>query len=129
MSRMPSKPDRRAALLAALDALQCGQQKVSISAVARKAGVTPALIHNTYPDVAQQIRAATGRDAIAVRGQKDQELQALQASNKRLHQENTQLTADVARLASIVQTLTDEVARLRAVSAGKVIDAIRPTRP
>ena len=32
------------------------------------------------------------------------------------------LNADVARLASIVQTLTNEVARLRALSAGQVVE-------
>lgn len=33
----------------AIAQVQAGQSKVSISAVAKLAGVTPALIHNTYP--------------------------------------------------------------------------------
>jgi cell division protein FtsB len=97
--------------------------------VARKAGVTPALIHNTYPDVAEQIRAITGREPTAVRSKEAQTLLALQATNKRLHQENTQLNADVARLASIAQTLTDEIARLRAVAAGKVSEMVKQSPP
>ena len=47
MSRSAEMLDRRDALVAALEGLQRGQHKISISAVARKAGVTPALIHNT----------------------------------------------------------------------------------
>lgn len=47
------------------------------------------------------------------------------ATNKRLQQENIQLNADVARLASIVQTLNDEIARLRAVGTGKVVELVR----
>ena len=35
--------------------------KLSISAVAREAGVVPGLIHNTYPDIAEAIRAKIGR--------------------------------------------------------------------
>lgn len=122
MSRPAEKPDRRAALLAALEALQRDQHKLSISAVARRAGVTPALIHNTYPDVAEQIRTLSGRDASALRSKEATALTILQTDNKRLHRDNSQLNADVARLASIVQTLTDEIARLRALSTGQVVE-------
>ena len=37
-----------------------GNQKLSIS-VARAAGVTPGLIHNTYPAVAERIRNLMGK--------------------------------------------------------------------
>jgi cell division septum initiation protein DivIVA len=50
---------------------------------------------------------------------------ALQATNKRLQQERIQLNADVARLASIVQTLNDEIARLREVGTGKAVELVR----
>jgi len=36
--------------------LQADQGKLSISAVAKLAEVTPGLIHNTYPDLAEKIR-------------------------------------------------------------------------
>lgn len=88
MSRSAEMPDRRAALVAALEVLQRDQHKISISAVARKAGVTPALIHNTYPDVAERIRAVSGRDASALRGKENALLKSLQADNKRLHHDN-----------------------------------------
>lgn len=119
------KPDRRAALLTALEDLRRNQQKVSISAVARKAGVTPALIHNTYPDVAERIRSLTGRQPEAKAQRDGDSLRALQTANKRLQRDNAELNADVARLASIVQTLTDEIARLRAVTAGKAVVLVK----
>lgn len=125
MTTHATKPDRRAALMAALQAMQSDEQKISISAVARKAGVTPALIHNTYPEVAEQIRKLTGREPAAIRSKEAETLLALQATNKRLQQENIQLNADVARLASIVQTLNDDIARLRAVGTGKVVELVR----
>lgn len=125
MTTHATKPDRRAALMTALTAMQSDEQKISISAVARKAGVTPALIHNTYPEVAEQIRKLTGREPAAIRSKEAETLLALQSTNKRLQQENIQLNADVARLASIVQTLNDEIARLRAVGTGKVVELVR----
>ena len=61
----------------------------------------------------------------AIRSKDAETLLALQATNKRLQQENIQLNADVARLASIVQTLNDEIARLRAVGTGRVVELVR----
>jgi hypothetical protein len=39
--------------------------------------------------------------------------------------EDLELNADVARLASIVRTLTDEITRLRAVTTGKAIELVK----
>ncbi len=125
MSTHADKPDRRTTLLNALEELHRNQQKISISAVARKAGVSPALIHNTYPDVAERIRTITGRQPETRAAREEGSLRALQEANKRLQQDNTQLNADLARLASIVQTLTDEVTRLRALSSGKAIELLK----
>ena len=111
--------------MTALQALQSDEQKISISAVARKAGVTPDLIHNTYPEVAEQNRKITGREPTDIRSKEAETLLALQATNKRLQQGNIQLNADVARLTSIVQTLNDEIARLWAVGTGKVVELVR----
>lgn len=41
--------------------LQADQGKLSISAVAKLAEVTPGLIHNTYPDLAEKIRRPGGQ--------------------------------------------------------------------
>ncbi len=125
MKTHTDKPDRRVALMAALEDLHRNQQKLSISAVARKVGVTPALIHNTYPDVAERIRTLTGLQPDTKAQRDGDSLRALQTANKRLQHDNAELNADVARLASIVQTLTDEITRLRAVTTGKAVELVK----
>lgn len=54
--------------------LQADQGKLSISAVAKLAEVTPGLIHNTYPDLAEKIRGLVGK---ATRAQRDAKHDAL----------------------------------------------------
>jgi AcrR family transcriptional regulator len=71
----------------AIAQVQAGQGKVSISAVAKLAGVTPALIHNTYPDLAEKIRGLVGK---ATRTQRDAKHDALvreREINRALRQE------------------------------------------
>lgn len=53
-----------------------GETRVTIAAVAREAGVSTALIHNHYPGVAEDIRAAQGRSSRAMRDVKHQDLLA-----------------------------------------------------
>jgi AcrR family transcriptional regulator len=106
--------------------LQAGQSKVSISAVAKAAGVTPALIHNTYPDIAEKIRGLVGK---ATRNQRDAKHDALireREINRGLRQEIVETRADLAKLASINQVLLNEVALLKGMSAGKVVSILRP---
>lgn len=79
--------------------------------------------------MAQCIRSLTGREQPSKRIEENEALCALQAINKRLHRENVQLNADVARLASIVQTLTEETATLRAIRTGKVVELYRDAKP
>lgn len=57
----------------AIDDLIEGNAKISIASVARAAGVTPSLIHNTYPAVAERIRIIMGK---SVRIQRDSKHQA-----------------------------------------------------
>ena len=52
----------------AIEQLQASQGKLSISAVANMAGVTPALIHNTYPDLAEKHGAILYRSFLAGMG-------------------------------------------------------------
>lgn len=125
MTDKSAKPDRRSNLLTALAAMQAEQQKISISAVARRARVTPALIHNTYPDVAEKIRSLTGHGNPPGDSPKNAEIQTLRDANKRLVENNARLNADAARLASIVQTLIDEVAVLRSATASNLVHLAR----
>ena len=94
----------------AIKQLQQAGSKVSISAVAKAADVTPALIHNTYPGIAEQIRTVTGKTA---RSQGDAKYDALaqeQQRNRALRVEVDHLRQECAKLASINLTLMNKPA-------------------
>jgi AcrR family transcriptional regulator len=98
--------------------------KLTISAVAVEAGVTPGLIHNTYPDIAEAIRAQVGK---AVRQQRDDtisELKRVRERNQVLRAELDAALKDVRRLASLNETLRQEVTKVQ--SSGNVF--ILPAR-
>lgn len=82
--------------------------KLSIAAVAREAGVSPALIHNHYPGIAETIRNAQGRDNRAQRDQKHRELIDERNKLAMLRKEIATLRFDIARLSSINEVLTFE---------------------
>ncbi len=110
----------------AIAQVQAGQSKVSISAVAKVAGVTPALIHNTYPDLAEKIRGLVGK---ATRTQRDAKHDALvreREINRALRQELAATRADLAKLASINQMLLNEVALAKGMATGKVFSILQP---
>lgn len=109
----------------AIDNLQAEKAKVTISAVAKAANVSSALIHNTYPDLAEQIRAITGK---ATRDQRDEKHTALikeREKNRTMRAENALLKADIAKLASVNQKLLLEMAVLKGVASGKVVTILR----
>ena len=112
----------------AIGQLQGGQNKVSISAVAKVAGVTPALIHNTYPDLAEQIRSIVGKTTRAQRDAKHEALAQEREINRRLRSEITGLKVDLAKLASINQTLLNEIALVKGMASGKVVSLLQ-SRP
>ena len=101
-------------------------KKLTISAVASEAGVTPGLIHNTYPDIAEAVRAQVGK---ATRQQRDEKIAELSTARKRIKELRTELDAaltDIQRLASTNETLRQEVAKLHSVGSGKIV--ILPSR-
>lgn len=98
-----------------------GNEKISITLVARAAGVTPGLIHNTYPAVAERIRVLMGKSVRAQRDSKYQALMAEKEKNRVLRAENDQLLEDLARIASVNQRLLFEIAELKAAGSGEVI--------
>ena len=108
-----------------IDGLVAGNEKLSIASVARAAGVTPGLIHNTYPAVAEKIRTLMGKSVRAQRDSKHQALMSEKEKNRALRAENDQLLAELARIASVNQRLLFEMAELKAVSSGKVV-ALNP---
>lgn len=101
-------------------------KKLSISAVAVEAGVTPGLIHNTYPDIAETIRAEVGKSTRQSRDEKITELVKAREKNKELRVELGAALTDIQRLASVNETLRQELTVLRAEKSGKV--AVLPRR-
>ncbi|SFP45884.1 transcriptional regulator, TetR family [Geopseudomonas sagittaria] len=91
-----------------------GETKVSIAAVAREAGVSTALIHNHYQSIAEVIREVQGRSSRAMRDVKHQDLIAERKKSQAYRQEIKELSAKVARLASINEVLLDENGVLKA---------------
>ncbi|MBK6632636.1 MAG: TetR family transcriptional regulator [Betaproteobacteria bacterium] len=109
----------------AIEQLQASQGKLSISAVANMAGVTPALIHNTYPDLAEKIRGLVGKATRTQRDAKHGELVRERESNRTLRQELAETKAALAKLASVNQVLLNEVAVLNGIATGKVVSILR----
>ena len=104
-----------------IDNLVASNEKLSIASVARAAGVTPGLIHNTYPAVAERIRNLMGKSVRAQRDSKRQALMSEKEKNRALRAENDQLLEEMARIASVNQRLLFEIAELKVVSSGKVV--------
>ncbi|WP_163003760.1 TetR family transcriptional regulator [Pseudomonas viridiflava] len=90
------------------------ETKVTIAAVAREAGVSTALIHNHYPNVAEAIREIQGRSSRAVRDVKHQDLIAERLKSTNYRQENEELRVKVATIASINEVLLDDNRTLQA---------------
>ena len=110
----------------AITRVQAGQCKISISTVAKLAGVTPALIHNTYPDLAEKIRGLVGKSTRTQRDAKHDALVLERETNRALRQELAESRATVAKLASVNQVLLNEVALQKGIATGKVVSILQP---
>lgn len=102
-----------------------GETILSISAVGRETGVTPALIHNHYPEIAEEIRVKTGASSRAQRDAKQEELNAIRVTNKELRNELAEMRLKVSRIASINETLMLENQSLRAASEGSKVSTFK----
>lgn len=91
--------------------------KLTISAVAREAGVSPALIHNEHPKIAEVIREAQGRSSRAQRDNKRQELKNEQEKCRLLRAELSNRRDEVAKLASLNEVLVMKNRELEAMLA------------
>lgn len=110
---------REKELLFALHRIERGraktdEKKVTIAAVAREAGVSAALIHNHYPNIAEAIREVQGRSSRTQRDVKHQALRAEREKGRALRLEIEELRAKVARLASLNEVLINENRTLKA---------------
>lgn len=109
----------------AIAQMQVAQGKMSISAVAKVAGVTPALIHNTYPDLAEKIRGLMSKTTRTQRDAKHDALVRERDINRTLRQELAESRADLAKLASVNQVLLNEVSLLKGMATGKVVSILQ----
>jgi AcrR family transcriptional regulator len=127
--RLPSEV-RKKELQLALHRIVQGRAKsaakeISIAAVAREAGVSAALIHNHYPDIAEAIRNAQGRSSRNQRDVKKKDLLNEQDKTRKLRKEISELQIKVANLASLNETLLNENSILKAKREDpKIIDLI-----
>lgn len=124
-SSTKAKEARRSDLEAAILRLRNQNERINISSVARAVGVTPALIHNTYPDVAEQIRAIQGKNSMTRRDELRDELATLREANQQLRSERAAALADARNLASINETLRFELARAQGTAAGAITTLLR----
>ncbi|MBN5017283.1 hypothetical protein JY408_09900 [Stenotrophomonas maltophilia] len=119
---------RRKDLELAISRIQRGRahtkaNKVSIASVAKEVGVTPALIHNHYPDIAETIREAQARSSRVQRDAKHGELRVAREKNRILREEIDALRHQVAKLASINEVLLIENRLLKSKQGDpKVVD-------
>jgi hypothetical protein len=81
------------------------QCRLSITSVATEAGLTPAAIHNCYPDIAERIRTLMGKSSRLQRDQKNDDLQQAKKLARQYRQEVIALKADIAKLVSINASL------------------------
>ena len=124
-SRGRNGPKTKEDLQYAILKLQNRGLKISISAVAREIGVAAPLIHNTYPDIAEEIRRIAGRATREQRDEKRSALAAERVANKALREAIVKLKEDLDKLASVNMTLMTQISLLKALAAGKVVQISR----
>jgi len=101
---------------AAIHSIETSGEKLSISAVAIKAGVSNSLIHNNYGDLADNIRSKLGKDIRAERDKKKNLLSKEREKNRELRREVSGLNSDLERIASINARLMMELAEQKIIN-------------
>ncbi|HFP9447580.1 TPA: hypothetical protein ACHOZW_004960 [Raoultella ornithinolytica] len=81
------------------------KKPVNISRVAREAGVSTSLIHNYYPDIADEIRRKADNIPQNSRATLREKLKDANAKNKVLQNEIQQLQLRISKLATINEML------------------------
>jgi hypothetical protein len=88
--------------------------RLNISMVAQEAGLTPACIHNNYPDVAEAIRVKVSQTKPSRYEVQCQEVKRLTQMIRRLRQRLKSTERDMVRIASENARLLTESAVLKA---------------
>jgi hypothetical protein len=108
-------------LRAALGRLQATGASPSIAAVAREAGVSAALLHNKYPDFAQEVRRLAGKPP---RRHPDDLLTVLELERRRIKELRIEIEGwrqQVRALASVNEALRRELQIQQAMASGNVV--------
>lgn len=100
--------------------------KLSISSVAKEAGISGALIHNHYPEIAEEVRVKQGASSRQQRDAKVDQLKMQRDQLKELKLELRNVQLQVRTLASINEMLLAEINVLRALSADQKVARLRP---
>ncbi|MNT26783.1 hypothetical protein D3C72_1623770 [compost metagenome] len=119
MVKPPRRRDRERTLTElqlALSRLQRASKKVSISAVAKEADVTPALIY-------KRVRALVHKSTRTQRDDKHQELQLQRAGTARLYKVIADQNREIVDLASVNEALRTVIQVLKRIVEGKVLPA------
>ena len=109
------------ALEAAIQEFQEKGLPLTVVAIATHIGVSSGLIHNTYGEVAEKIRKLTGRTVREKLNLMSENLKQKDKTLKDLRAELGTTKADLTKLASINETLRDELESARAQISGKVV--------
>lgn len=104
----------------AIHRLQRAGKKITIKVVADEAKVSAALIHNRYPDIAEEIRSIQGKATRAQRDEKHDLLQKEREKNRKLREEVSSLLGEIRKFASVNEALRAELALQKAIADGKV---------
>jgi AcrR family transcriptional regulator len=101
-------------------------KELNISSVAREAGVSPALIHNYYPSIAEEIRVKQGASSRQQRDKKQNELTHEREKNASLRSELEEVKIRLIKLVTVNEMLIVENQRLKSKQdIGNVIDISR----
>lgn len=111
-----------AELIAAIDRVcRSSSGGATIAAVAREVGVTPALIHNRYPDVASTIRGLAGREKRDAMTALKLALEEERRKCGQLRGENAELFAELRALASVNEGLRRQIDIEQARGSDRVV--------
>ena len=113
----------------ALNRLQKRGEKITIAAVAKEAGVTPALIHNRYPDFAEELRKLAGKATRSERDRKHELLMVEREKNRELRAEYDVLKNEYGNLASVNEALRAELRLLKATVEGMTTGKVAKLPP
>jgi len=115
----------------AMHRLEKRQEKVSIASVAKEAQVTPALIHNRYPDFAEEVRKVNGKAIREQRDEKQVQLIAEREKCRKLREELSGVMVELLNLSSVNEALRQELALAKAIADGKIsrFPAVSKHRP